>query len=148
MTASNQSFDVEKLPGIGEPTSIVELPADSKLAFSPGANYLRITAKEPTSTHVSSGEVLLFCVAGKLDVTVNGQHHEMTPNEMLYVGKGIPYRVDAVVESALLVTTLFSDQAATVRAQPEIDRNNEVDEALEESFPASDPPSYNATTIT
>ncbi|RCS54498.1 cupin domain-containing protein [Bremerella cremea] len=148
MTASNSRIDVEKLPGIGEPTSVSEFPGDSKQAFSPSADYLRLAGGEHTSTHVSSGEVLLFCVIGKLDVTINGQHHDVTANQMIYIGKGLPYRVDAVIDSALLVTTLFSDQATAKKTKPEIDRNNEVDEALEETFPASDPPSYNATTIT
>ncbi len=147
MSASNQQIDVQSLPGIGQPTSMIETSHDAKLAFSPTANYLRVAAGEHTSTHVSSGEVLLFCVAGAVDVTVDGHHHEMQPNQMLHVGASLPYRVDAREESALLVTTLFAEHVATIAANPNLDRNNEVDEALEETFPASDPPSYNTSSI-
>lgn len=147
MTASNQQFDVQALPGIDQPTSLVKLPSDTKLTSSPEANYLKLAADEQSCTHVSSGEVLLFCVAGELRVTVDGQQHPLQANQMLYLGTGLPYRIKALTESALLTTVLFAEHVTVAQAESLRDRNSEVDEALEETFPASDPPSYNATSI-
>ncbi|PQO38106.1 hypothetical protein [Blastopirellula marina] len=147
MSTSSSKFDVKDLPGIDQATPVVALPGDTKLTASPVANYSRLSAGDHTSTHVSSGEVLLFCVAGEVDVTVNGQHHLMQPNQMLCLGTGLPYRIDALAESALLTTVLFAERSTGAKAESQIDRNSEVDEALEETFPASDPPSYNTTSI-
>ncbi|PQO29740.1 cupin domain-containing protein [Bremerella cremea] len=148
MTTSNESIAIQDLPGIGQPTTVIDLAGESKHETSPTANYLRLAKEERTSTHVSSGEVLLFCVAGELELTVDGQHYPLRPNQLLHVMEGKPYRAEAKRESALLVTTVFADHNAAVKKQAKVDRNNEVDEALEETFPASDPPSYNSTTIT
>lgn len=139
---------VGDLPGLDKPTTISILPTDAATSVSVDAKYISLTDEHPNERHIPVGDVLLFCVMGKVEVEVNEQQHvEMSPNQMLQITGGVPYRMAAKQDSAVLVTSLTIGQSSEVAAVDTVDRNQEVDEALEESFPASDPPSYNATTL-
>lgn len=147
MTTASTNWTVSELPGLDKATTITALPTDAAGKIVVDANYIRLAEGHPIERHIAVGDVLLFCILGEIDVEVNEQQHcIMSPNQMLHVAGGIPYRMEAKQDSAVLVTSLTNEQSPDDLAQQKIDRNKEVDEALEETFPASDPPSYNAST--
>jgi len=149
MSTSSTNFVIADLPGLGQTTPVIDLPSDALARVKAEARYLPIKQSEHLGTHASAGEVLVFCVAGKLDVKVHEHHHLLEPNQLLHVPAGCPFRLEAQVDSAVLVTSLTAKTNASgdthgSHAMP-THTDDEVQEALEESFPASDPPSYNAT---
>ncbi|MEW4561432.1 hypothetical protein AB1K70_02840 [Bremerella sp. JC770] len=148
MSTSSTNFVIADLPGLGETTPVVDLPSDGLTQVKAEARYLPIKESEHLGTHASAGEVLVFCVAGKLDAKVHEHHHLLGPNQLLHVPAGCPFRLEAQVDSAVLVTSLTAKSNASGSSGMHpvtVHSDDEVQEALEESFPASDPPSYNAT---
>ncbi|QDU76355.1 hypothetical protein Pan97_34030 [Bremerella volcania] len=149
MSTSSTNFAIADLPGLGEKTPIFELPSDALAQVKAEARYLPLRESEHIGTHASAGEVLIFCVAGKLDAKVHQHHHVLEPNQLLHVPAGCPFRLEARVDSAVLVTSLAAksnlSNGTIASHSSSVHRDDEVQEALEESFPASDPPSYNST---
>ncbi|MFN3153277.1 hypothetical protein [Bremerella sp.] len=149
MTTSSTSFAIANLPRLGEKTPVINLPSDALAQVRAEARYLPLRGSEHLGTHASAGEVLIFCVVGKLDAKVHEHHYVLEPNQLLHVPAGCTFRIEAQVDSAVLVTSLTAKSTAigekmTATLAP-AHRDDEVEEALEETFPASDPPSYNST---
>lgn len=149
MSTSSTNFEISNLPGLGETTPVIDLPSDALTQVKAEARYLPLKESEHLGTHASAGEVLIFCVAGKIDAKVHEHHHLLKPNQLLHVPAGCPFRLEAQDDSAVLVTSLASKSVSnsehfTGHESP-AHRDDEVEEALEETFPASDPPSYNST---
>ncbi|PQO27348.1 hypothetical protein C5Y96_17545 [Blastopirellula marina] len=128
---------------------MIELPSDALAQVKAQARYLPLKESEHLNTHASTGEVLIFCVVGKLDAKVHDHHHVLEPNQLLHVPAGCPFRVEAQMDSVVLVTSLTaktsSHSGRKINISATAHRDDEVQEALEETFPASDPPSYNST---
>lgn len=149
MSTSSTNFVISELPRLGETTPVIELPSDALAQVKAQARYLPLKESEHLGTHASAGEVLIFCVVGKLDAKVHEHHHVLEPNQLLHVPAGCPFRIEAQIDSAVLVTSLTAKthlhSGHAMNVAEAAHRDDEVQEALEETFPASDPPSYNST---
>lgn len=149
MSTSSTNFAIADLPRLGERTPVINLPSDALAQVKAEARYLPLKESEHLGTHASAGEVLIFCVAGKLDAKVHEHHYVLEPNQLLHVPAGCPFRLEAQFDSAVLVTSLTAkvgpDRVNMESSPNPAHRDDEVQEALEETFPASDPPSYNST---
>ena len=82
--------------------------------------------------HTAAGEASLLCLEGKLAVTVDGSPRELRPGQMICFAAGETHSLKALEDSSALLTI-----ATKEKSNYEIDI---VQEASEESFPASDPP--------
>lgn len=82
--------------------------------------------------HTAAGEASLLCLEGKLVVTVEGSAMELQPGQLICFAAGETHAVKALEDSSALLT-----MATKEKSTYEIDI---VQEASEESFPASDPP--------
>ncbi len=149
MSTSSTNIDISKLPGLGDTTPVIDVPSDGMTDVNVEARYLPLRSSQHLGTHASAGEVLIFCVIGKIDAKIHEHHHALQPNQLLHVPAGCPFRLEAQVDSAVLITSLSAKSELEASSQlsqsSRIDRDDEVQEALEETFPASDPPSYNST---
>lgn len=81
-------------------------------------------------------EILLNCLSGRFDVTVDHDTHSVKPGELVYIAPGHQHSWRCIEQGELVLTVIYSsDESRT----PEIDR---IDETLEETFPASDAPPW------
>ena len=130
-----------ELPGIGRSTKAVFTPrtASSKVA----AEYVSLDADSHQAANASAGEVVVFCVLGKVLVSIEDQQIPLHPNELAHIGAGSLYQLTTEEPSAVIVTSLLgSNRGAAPKAIHSVE-DDEVQEASEESFPASDSPSFN-----
>jgi len=149
MSSTSTNFSISDLPRLGDATPVINLPSDATAQVRAEARYLPLKKSEHLGTHASAGEVLIFCVVGMLDAKVHDHHHQLEPNQLLHVPAGSPFRLEAESDSAVLITSLTSKSNTAditeTSEQVAAGRDDEVQEALEETFPASDPPSYNSS---
>ncbi|GAA4438554.1 hypothetical protein [Bremerella cremea] len=149
MSTASTKLIVQDLPGIDETTQVTRAPEDTDNVPNVDARYLHLKTREQVGTQATVGEAMIFCVAGNVDVLVRRQHYSLGPNQLLHVAAGSPFRLEAEDESAVLITTLSKEKKTTpevaISTPASREEKDTVQEALEETFPASDPPSYNST---
>lgn len=85
-------------------------------------------------THNAPGEISVQCLQGRVAFTSYGKSQELAAGQLIYLSAAVPHAVKGIEDSTLLVTILLSKE------QPNRDDFDAVQEASEESFPASDPP--------
>jgi quercetin dioxygenase-like cupin family protein len=97
---------------------------------------LVLPAGKHVATHQAPGEITVQCLEGRVSFTAGGTTRELAAGQILFLQAGEPHALTALEDASLLVTMLLSKDMVHV---PRYDR---VQEASEESFPASDPPSH------
>jgi len=88
--------------------------------------------------HTAPGDASLICIEGRLAVTIEGRSVQLSAGQLMCFAAGQSHAVKAVEDSSALLTV-----AAAAKTTYEIDP---VQEASEESFPASDPPARSPIT--
>jgi quercetin dioxygenase-like cupin family protein len=125
---------------IGRPGEVIDLGPSNSSSSRAAATLietddvkivrLNVAQGKEIPPHTALGALLVQCVAGRVAFTALGQTCELHRDQMLYLPAGERHSVKGLDDATLLLTIVHD---RSVPFDP-------VDEASEESFPASDPP--------
>ncbi len=119
---------------LGQQVSDLELTKTATLVKNDHMEIIRLIMKSGKSLpdHTAPGILIVQCLAGRVLFKCLGETRELTSGQLLHLPDAEPHAVECLESAALLLTI--------IRTHPKNPPINKVDEASEESFPASDPP--------
>jgi quercetin dioxygenase-like cupin family protein len=100
------------------PGEVVDVrPLGSALASSQTATLLRaeqvevrrlvVPAGQDIAEHEAKGEIVVYCLEGKVAYTAFGKTHHLEAGKLLYLPTGEPHSVKGVEDASLLLTILL-----------------------------------------
>lgn len=110
---------------------------------------LVVRAGTEIDRHQVPGPITLHCLEGRVRLGLDSADLELAAGQWLFLEGGAPHSVTGIEDSALLLTILFEPPAGPDASQGDESRQSDssvsraldarLDEALMETFPASDP---------
>lgn len=102
-----------------KPAQIINVkPLDGKIASSKTHTLFKTDAMEAIrlvlpagkqiAEHKAPGEITVHCLEGQVNFSARGTTHVLDGGEMLYLEAAEPHAVEALKDSTVLVTIVFS----------------------------------------
>jgi quercetin dioxygenase-like cupin family protein len=101
-----------------QPGEVVDVrPLGAALASAQTATLLRaeqvevrrlvVPAGKEIAEHKARGEIVVYCLEGKVAYTAFGKTHHLEAGKLLYLPTGEPHSVKGIEDASLLVTVLL-----------------------------------------
>ena len=119
--------------------------ASEPLLNSGGMKAVRLDVPQGSELprHSNTDQATLHCLAGSIVVELDEDEVRLSAGQMILLEAHQPHAIRANVDSILLLTMRVSDAQQSEDASGGLDP---LDQTADESFPASDPPSWTPIT--